>query len=194
LSDVATANANSEGSEWHPKAKLVSGILKENGKTKLSGGGCKWNHKTKLIADILKESDNTKLIGKGCKHYHKTKLNAGTHKEDFLNNVKGRTRDSGNDGDQDPCREQEARFYYCSEKDGDGCAICVNDALQYARDVEMTCDYMSELGFCQMILNCYEEECNNDCENELIDALACIVEQNGCDDSDFYDKCTVPEL
>ena len=104
--------------------------------------------------------------------------------------------DNGNDDnspEEDVCREQEDIFYDCMQADGDACASCINDVLDQAYDIELACDQLLEAGFCNGMYNCYVQECNQDCQSEMIDAVACITDVD-CGDGGLRAECTHSEL
>jgi hypothetical protein len=199
LSDVTPADANGEGREWHPKTKYVSDILKKNDMTKLVGDGRKWNHKTEFVSDILKKHDKpTKLVGDGRKHYHKTGLIADILKENDKPTKTKLISDgyeqylSTNEG---PCYEQAEKFFDClGEGVASNCAACIVSVMEAAVAIQMTCTDMMEVGFCDEMYNCWENDCNASCDDEMISVVACDMHYGGCDDYEFHAECTTPEL
>ena len=166
-----SADANSEGREWHPKSEFVSDILKENGKTELVGEGRKWNHKTEFVSDILKQNVNTKLISYGYKQYLKTITQTQICEE--------QTDNLGN------CMEAESKY---------NCTVCMVDAINAFSNSGNACTDMAESGFCDMAYNCWEQSCNLDCGPEVATLAACIVHYAGCDNYEFGDECMESSL
>jgi hypothetical protein len=178
-----TADADSEGREWYPK--------------------------TKFLSDILKENRETKLIGEGRKHYHKTKLIVGTHKVDFLNNIKGQSYDDGNDDgndencpEQHPCNDFGLRLgdcmtsVYLFHKKIDDVIECLVEALGNI-PYGTFCNSLTELGFCDAVSNCEPFPVNTSqgkgpdwsCSAEMHQLAACIIFHDGCWDFDYNSKC-----
>ncbi len=183
-SDVATTDVYRESREWHPKAKFITDILKVNDKTKFIGEGHKVNHKS-LIADILRENAKTQLIeGKGGPY---------TPLPDDDPKPNPDTDPFNPDDDDGPCMEYYKAHADCllsngmTDEEVYPCFMCAWNAW---KDIEwILCLALKEEGFCDEVLTCWDEYCNNVCSDEGIDAVGCMLHYDGCDKNQFEIEC-----
>jgi hypothetical protein len=101
---------------------------------------------------------------------------AGTHKADFLNNVKGQPYGNGNDEnspEQQPCDDHEIFYGDCMRSGGadqdviDDAVDCLVEAWNDVPDGTY-CNMLSEIGFCSAVSNCNPFCCGLTSKNKIV--------------------------
>jgi len=183
-------NQINKSPEHYPQTKFFADILTVEARTKA------WNYKTRF-SNILKKIDKTEHNGEVNMMHHKTVEVEGNPNppEPFDPNP------DDPDQSEQTCDDVIVEFSSCLQDEGmtdeeiSACAECLDDAWEDV-DVGTSCLDLNEVGYCEDLENCKDTTCTSNksqssssCWDDAMDAVRCIVENDGCDESAFESEC-----